>query len=154
MVIKWKELIISILIPLGVGGLSALMTGGAMSDYMLLKGPPLSPPAWVFPVVWTLLYILMGIASYLVRKENNIKRDFALKIYGVQLFFNLFWSYIFFSLENYLFAFVWLITLWVLIIITTVLFYRINKTAGCLMIPYILWVTFAAYLNLAIYILN
>jgi len=154
LVIKWKELIISILIPLAVGGLSALITGGQMSDFMLLNQPPLSPPAWLFPVVWTVLYILMGIASYLVWQAKDKNTDLALKIYGLQLFFNFFWSYIFFSLENYLFAFIWLLILWVLIIVTTVLFYRISKPAGYLMIPYLLWVTFAAYLNLAIYILN
>lgn len=154
MIIKWKSLLISILIPLAVGGLSVLMTGGAMSDFNLLNKPPLSPPAWLFPVVWTLLYILMGIASYIIWQSKGRGRDFALRVYALQLFFNLFWSYIFFGMQNYLFAFIWLLILWVLVIVTTVLFYRIEKTAGYLLIPYVLWVTFAAYLNFAIYLMN
>lgn len=154
LIIKWKPLLISILIPLAVGGLSALITGGAMEDFALINKPALSPPAWLFPVVWTILYILMGIASYIVWQSKSREKDSALRVYALQLFFNFFWSFIFFNLQNYLFAFIWLLALWVLIIITTVLFYRINKIAGYLMIPYLLWVTFAAYLNFAIYLIN
>lgn len=154
MIIKWKPLFISILLPLAVGGLSAVVTGKAMQDFMPFNKPVLSPPAWLFPVVWTLLYILMGIAAYIVWQSKSSDKDLALKFYGVQLLFNFFWSYIFFNLQSYLFAFIWLIILWLLIIVTTVLFYRINKTAGYLLIPYLLWVTFAAYLNFAIYLLN
>lgn len=154
MIVKWKPLLISILLPLAVGGLSAIITGSAMQDFMLLNKPLLSPPAWVFPVVWTILYILMGIASYIVWQSKDRNKDLALKIYALQLIFNFFWSYIFFNMQNYLFAFIWLMILWLLIIVTTVLFYRINKTAGYLLIPYLLWVTFAAYLNLAIYLMN
>lgn len=154
MIIKWKPLFISILLPLAVGGLSAVVTGKAMQDFMTFNKPALSPPAWLFPVVWTILYILMGIASYIVWQSKNSDKDLALKFYGVQLLFNFFWSYIFFNLQNYLFAFIWLIILWLLIIVTTVLFYRIDKKAGYLLIPYLLWVTFAAYLNFAIYLLN
>ena len=154
MIIKWKPLLISILLPLAVGGISAIVTGSAMQDFMLMNKPALSPPGWLFPVVWTILYILMGIASYIVWQSKDRSKDLALKIYSLQLIFNFFWSYIFFNMQNYLFAFVWLIILWLFIIVTTVLFYRINKTAGYLLIPYLLWVTFAAYLNLAIYLLN
>ena len=154
MIIKWKPLLISILIPLAVGGLSALMTGGGMADFALINKPPLSPPAWLFPVVWTLLYILMGIASYIVWDSKAREKELALKVYAIQLFFNLFWSYIFFSMKNYLFAFVWLLILLALVIVTTLLFYRINKKAGYLLIPYVLWVAFAGYLNFAIYLIN
>lgn len=154
MIIKWKPLFISILLPLAVGGLSALITGGAMQDFMLLNKPPLSPPAWLFPVVWTVIYILMGIAFYMVWNSKSKNKDLALKIYRIQLIFNFFWSYIFFNMQNYLFAFIWLMILWMLIIVTTLFFYRINKMAGYLMIPYLLWVTFAAYLNFSIYLLN
>lgn len=155
MKIDWKKLIISILIPLAVGGLSALLTMGSMQEFATLNKPPLSPPGWLFPVVWTVLYILMGIASYLVSTSSKPYRSrTALTVYAIQLVFNFFWSIIFFNLEWYLFAFIWLVALWILIIITAVLFYRISKPAGYLMIPYILWVTFAAYLNLAIFILN
>lgn len=121
----------------------------------MLNQPPLSPPAWLFPVVWTLLYTLMGIASYLVAvSEKTYRARTALTVYGVQLAFNFFWSLIFFNLHAYLFAFVWLVLLWLLIIITTVLFYQISRPAGYLLIPYLLWVTFAGYLNLAIALLN
>lgn len=155
MKIQWDKLLKSIAVPLAVGGVSALITMDAMKSFGSLNQPPLSPPAWLFPLVWSILYVLMGIASYLVLVSDKPARaKTALTVYGVQLFFNFFWSIIFFNFEAYLFAFIWLIILWVLIIITAVLFFGINKTAGYLMIPYILWVTFAAYLNLAIYLLN
>ncbi len=153
MVINWKKLLKFIAVPLIVGGISALLTMGSMESFGTLNKPPLSPPAWLFPVVWTILYIMMGIASYLVAESENSGGK-ALLYYGAQLIFNFFWSIIFFNFEAYLFAFIWLIILWILVAITTVLFYRSSKAAGILMIPYLLWLTFAAYLNLAIYILN
>lgn len=153
MKIQWKKLILCIAIPLAVGGISALLTSSGMETFQALNKPPLSPPGWLFPVVWTLLYILMGIASYLVLTSGKPNRS-ALTFYGLQLLFNFFWSIIFFNLERYLFAFVWLIALWILIFITTVSFYKISKPAGYLMIPYLLWVAFAGYLNLFVYLLN
>ncbi len=153
--IEWRKLIISILIPLFVGGLSALITKDSMAQFDTINKPPLSPPGWLFPVVWTILFILMGIASYLVWTAGKPYRaKTALTVYGIQLAFNFFWSIIFFNLNAYLFAFVWLIVLWLLIILTAFLFYRISKPAGFLLIPYILWVTFAGYLNFAIFLLN
>lgn len=155
MKIQWDKLLRSIALPLAVGGASALISMDAMQNFSSLNQPPLSPPAWLFPLAWSILYVLMGIASYLVLVSDKPARaKTALTVYGVQLFFNFFWSIIFFNFEAYLFAFIWLIILWVLIIVNTVLFFGINKTAGFLMIPYILWVTFAAYLNLAIYLIN
>lgn len=153
MKIQWKTLIICIAVPLAVGGFSALLTRDSMATFNTLTKPALAPPGWLFPVVWTILYILMGIASYQVaisKKPNGA----ALITYGIQLIFNFFWSIIFFDLNMYLFAFIWLIILWLLILRTTIRFYRISETAGILMIPYLLWVTFAGYLNLAIYLLN
>ena len=153
--IEWRKLIISILIPLFVGGLSALITKDSMAQFDTIDKPPLSPPGWLFPVVWTILFILMGIASYLVWNAGKPYRaKTALAVYGIQLAFNFFWSIIFFNLNAYLFAFLWLIVLWLLIILTAFLFYRISKPAGFLLIPYILWVTFAGYLNFAIFLLN
>lgn len=156
MKINYKKLIISIIIPLLVGGISAFLTRNSMSTFERVAKPPLSPPGWLFPVVWTILYILMGIASYLVNTSKGPKTlsDSALAIYALQLVFNFFWSIIFFNMEAYLFAFIWLIALWLLILWTTVSFYKINKTAGLLMIPYLIWVAFAGYLNLGIYLLN
>lgn len=153
MKIQWKKLLICIAIPLIVGAFAGSLTASSMQSFGMLEKPPLSPPGWLFPVVWTILYTLMGIASYLVITSGKPLGN-AMTFYGVQLFFNFLWSIIFFNLENYLLAFIWLVILWVLIIITTVKFYKISNLAGYLMIPYILWVAFAGYLNLAIYFLN
>lgn len=150
-----KKLILCIAIPLIVGGLSALLTMSAMDSFNSVNQPPLSPPSWLFPVVWSILYVLMGIGSYLVLiNGNEDKGRIALTVYGIQLFFNFFWSIIFFNLQAYLLAFIWLVILWLLIIVNIFLFYKISKPAGILLIPYLLWVTFAGYLNLAIYFLN
>lgn len=154
--INFKALIVAILIPLAVGGLSALLTRGSMDSFEMINKPPLSPPAILFPIVWSILYILMGLASYFVYVSDSAQgtKRVALTLYGIQLFFNFMWSILFFNLEAYLGSFVWLVVMLVLIIATTALFYAIDKKAGYLMIPYILWVTFAGYLNLAIYFLN
>ncbi|MBE6783932.1 MAG: tryptophan-rich sensory protein [Ruminococcaceae bacterium] len=156
MTIRLKPLLINLFIPLAVGGLSALFTMNSMENFERLNQPPLSPPGWLFPVVWTILYTLMGIAAYLVVTSNATQKDkrTALTIYGVQLFFNFLWSIIFFNREDFLFAFIWLVALWALIIANIILFYRISKPAGIMLIPYLLWVTFAGYLNFAIYLLN
>ncbi len=153
MKVEWKNLITCLAIPLAVGGLSALLTQNSMAGFEAVNKPSLAPPGWLFPVVWTVLYILMGIASYLVLTSGK-PNDIALTVYGIQLIFNFFWPIIFFNLELYLFAFIWLILLWFLVLTTAILFYHISKPAGYLMIPYLLWVTFAGYLNLSIYLLN
>lgn len=153
---KTKQFLICLAIPLLVGGLSALITRTGMDIFETINKPPLSPPGWLFPVVWTILFILMGIASYLVlvsgKPQGEINR--ALTVYGIQLIFNFFWSIFFFNFSLYLFSFIWLVLLWLLILAVIVLFYRISKPAGYLMIPYLLWVTFAGYLNFQIYLLN
>lgn len=150
---QWKALVFCIALPLAVGVLSALLTRNGMQTFNELNKPRLSPPGWLFPVVWTILYILMGIASYLVITDRKATTA-DLNVYILQLVFNFFWSIIFFGLELYLFAFIWLVILWILVLITTVRFYRVSETAGLLMVPYLLWVTFAGYLNLSIYLLN
>lgn len=154
--IKCRLFIISLLIPLLIGGISGFISQNSMETFALLNKPPLSPPGWLFPIVWTTLYILMGVASYIVLVSNAPieSKSIALKVYLIQLVINFFWSLIFFNLEQYLLAFFWLLFLWVLIIITIILFYNISKTAAYLLIPYLLWVTFAGYLNLSIYLLN
>ena len=156
MKINYKLLTFCILIPLTIGALSGFLTFNSMQNFENITKPPLSPPGFLFPIVWTILYILMGIASYLVvtGKGSKNKTKEALIFYGLQLFFNFFWSIIFFNLEWYMLAFVWLVILWVLIFNTMISFYEISKLAGYLFIPYLIWVTFAGYLNLAIYILN
>ena len=154
MTIKLKPLVISIAIPLAVGGLSAFLTKDSMQTFASVAKPPLSPPGWLFPVVWSILYLLMGIASYIIYDSGDIGSEKALTVYGVSLIFNFFWSIIFFNLGAYLFSFIWLVILLALIVWTTLLYYPISKTAAYLMIPYIVWVTFAGYLNLGIYLLN
>lgn len=154
--INIKSLIICIIIPLAVGGLSALLTIGSMKDFEAMNQPPLSPPGWLFPIVWTILYILMGVASYIALETPSSPEATknAFKAYFLQLGFNFFWSIIFFTLGAYEIAFAWLLALLALIVVTTVRFWRINPIAGILMLPYIAWVSFAGYLNLAIAYIN
>lgn len=156
MKIKWKTLILSIAVPLLVGGLSAILTRNSMADFENLQKPPLSPPGWLFPIVWTILFTLMGIASYLVITGNATRQEKkqAIQIYGIQLLFNFFWSILFFNLKLYSFSFVWLVALLILIFSTAVAFCRISKISAYLLIPYILWVIFAGYLNLSIAFIN
>ena len=154
---QWKTLLISILIPLAVGGLSGYVTKDAAAQFQSMVQPPLAPPAWLFPVVWTILFILMGIASFLVWKAPHATPEAkaaALRIYGIQLAVNFFWSILFFNFGLYFAAFGWLLLLWGLILITFLRFREISPAAGLLLLPYLLWVTFAGYLNLAIALLN
>lgn len=154
---KIKPYVISIAIALAVGGLSALFTKNNMETYGNIAKPPLSPPGWVFPVAWGILYVLMGIGAaqiYINRSDKEEDARSALFVYGLQLLVNFFWSIIFFNMQAFLFAFIWLIILWVLVIVMIIMFKRVNKTAAYIQIPYLLWVTFAGYLTLAVYILN
>ena len=155
MKINWKKLLICLAIPLAVGGLAALLSGG-MSDYGAMVKPPLSPPGWVFPVVWSILYLLMGYTSYRILESSAPKEEIkkALILYGLQLLANFIWPLLFFGGGWFLLSFFWLILLWVLIYLTIRAFCKIDETAGNLLIPYILWVTFAAYLNFGIYLFN
>lgn len=153
MKIAWKKLILCLAIPLGVGGLSAFVTQAGMEAFQMLNKPAFTPPEWLFPVVWTLLYILMGLGSYFVLTSEKPDRT-ALTVYGLQLVFNFLWSVFFFGLGWYLFAFFWLILLWFLIVATMLLFRKNSRTAGWLTVPYLLWVAFAGYLNFSIYLLN
>lgn len=152
----WKTLLICLAIPLAVGALAGWLTRGSMEAFEQMSKPPLAPPGWLFPVVWTILFVLMGLASYLVctsgAKQTDVER--ALRTYGLQLAVNFFWSILFFNLSLCCAAFVWLILLWALVWITAVRFHKISQLAGYLMIPYFLWVTFAGYLNLSICLLN
>lgn len=153
---NYKLLILCIVIPLAVGSLAGFITKDSMETFNMLNKPSLSPPGIVFPIVWSIIYILMGIASYLVitTGSGNNKVKEALVYYGLQLLFNFLWSIWFFSFGWYLFAFIWLLLLWVLIFNTIASFYDINKTSAYLLIPYLLWVTFAGYLNFAVYLMN
>lgn len=151
---KISTLIICILIPIAVGSLSALFTQNTLSTFNQINKPSLSPPAIVFPIVWFLLYLLMGISSYIICSSDSSLKKTALMWYGIQLFFNFTWSLIFFNLQNYLFSFIWLIALIFCILIMMMKFYKISPLAAYLQIPYLLWCLFAAYLNFSIYMLN
>lgn len=149
---KTKIYIKSILIPLIVGGIVGLLISSSI-DYNSLQKPFLAPPSITFPIVWTILYILMGI-SYGLLKSNGLVDIEIDRIYYLQLGVNALWSVFFFLLKWRLFSFFWILFLAVLVIIMIVKFYQKNKVAGLIQIPYILWVLFASYLNLFIYILN
>lgn len=149
---KYKSLILNIAVPLAVGLVSGLLTMGAMEDFSALNQPPLSPPGWLFPVVWTILYVLMGVSSW--RIANRDRQATALTVYYVSLVFNFFWSIFFFVCQMWLFALIWLLILWILILIYTVGYFRIDRLAGWLQVPYAVWCAFAIYLNLGVVILN
>ena len=154
LVFRWKPLLVSLLISLGAGGLSALFTTGSMELYQSLTLPPLSPPPIVFPIVWGILYLLMGISAYLVCESQSFLRKKALILYGVQLAFNLLWPFFFFTLEQYWFSFIWLAILFFLVVAMISSFCQVSRPAALLQIPYLLWLAFAGYLNLMIALNN
>lgn len=154
---KIKPYVISILIALGTGGLSAFFTRNNMNVFDNIVKPPLTPPMWLFPIVWGILFILMGIGAALIfvnREDNKEAARDALFFYGLQLIVNFFWSLIFFNMQSYLFAFIWLLLLHILIVIMIIKFRKISPLAAYLQLPYLAWVSFAGYLNFAIFILN
>ncbi len=142
----------SIIIPVIVGGIVGLIISKSL-DYNLLQKPPLSPPSIVFPIMWTILYILIGI-SYGILDSRGLNDKSVKLIYYVQLFVNALWSIFFFTLKWRLFSFLWILLLDVLVFVMIVEFYKKSKVSGLLQIPYILWCLFASYLNFAIYLLN
>ncbi|CDE10532.1 putative uncharacterized protein [Clostridium sp. CAG:354] len=149
---KFKTYFKAILIPVLVGGIVGFLISGSI-DYNSLEKPFLSPPSITFPIVWTILYILMGI-SYAILESNSLVNSKINSIYYLQLFFNALWPIAFFLLKWRLFAFIWIIILAVLIIIMIARFYEKQKTAAWLQVPYLLWTLFATYLNFGVYLLN
>lgn len=149
-----KALIVSLAISVGVGALSGFVTGNSMELYKELILPEVAPPGFIFPIVWTILYILMGISAYLVFVSDSPNRKRALQFYVLQLVLNFIWPILFFNFGLYMPAFFVLIALLLAIILMIVNFYKVNPTAAYLQIPYLLWVLFAGYLNLMIAILN
>lgn len=154
--IQWKPLVISILISLVTGGISALLTSDSMKLYKSLNRPVLSPPPIAFPIVWTILYILMGVSAYMIFTSTAAKKQKrnALFLYALQLVMNFLWPIIFFNLELYFFAFLWIVLLWVTVFFMIAEFMKIRPAAAFLQVPYLIWLTFASYLNLAFYFLN
>lgn len=154
---KIKVFAVSIFIALAVGALSAFFTRNSMGLYMDIIRPFLSPPSWLFPIVWTVLFVLMGISSamiYLDKRATTAQKNSALLTYALSLVVNFFWSIIFFGGRWFLFAFLWILLLLYLIVRTIMKYFKINKTAAYLQIPYLLWVSFATYLTFAIWYLN
>lgn len=151
---KYLPYLISILIPLAVCGIAAIFTVKGMPFYKTQKKPWFTPPDILFPIVWTILYVLMGIGSAIIWKSDSPKKRPALKNYAVQLIVNFFWSVIFFGLHWYLIAFLWLLLLIVLVIKMIKSFYPISSIASNLQIPYLLWCCFASILNFSVWFLN
>ena len=154
---KIKPYVISIAIALAVGGLAAFLTRNDMDIYNEITLPPLAPPSILFPIVWSILYVLMGISAamvYLRKDEAPIAVRDALSGYGINLVLNFMWSLIFFKFKAFLLAFGWLLVLFAVIVKMIFDFKKIKPIAGYLQIPYAIWVTFAGYLNFAIWWLN
>ncbi len=151
---KYKGLILNLLFPLSVGGVASFLTRKDMDVYKLIVKPPLAPPGWLFPVAWTILYLLMGYGHWLCRKAAENEKQSATRIYLAQLGLNFLWPLVFFKGKLWLPALIVLLTLWVLVLLMVRAFYNCSSKAGLLQIPYVLWLTFAAYLNLMISILN
>lgn len=152
--INIKRLLLFIAVPLCVGISAALICKDDFGLFQSLNKPPLAPPAWLFPVVWSILYILMGISSYIVYSEQRSISPPCMRIYFIQLFVNFMWTILFFKLGQYLFSFLWIIILLFCVAKTAVCFCEVNKKSGLLQIPYIVWICFAGYLNIAVYYLN
>jgi translocator protein len=149
----WFKLILSIIICQLAGVIGAIFTAKSVGTWFLtLNKPSFNPPAWVFAPVWTSLYLLMGIALFLIWK--NKKTGFAVQVFIIQLILNTLWSFLFFGLRNIQYAFIEIILLWVSILICIILFYRVSKIASYLLIPYIIWVSFASALNYELMRLN
>ena len=153
---SWKTYALWIVGVEAVGALSGFLTrDGAESYSETIRQPPLSPPAIVFPIVWGILFLLMGAsAARIYGAPASPDRTRALRIFAVQLAFNFFWSIIFFNFQNFGFAFLWLMALWVLILWMIFTFRKVDRLAAWLQVPYVLWVTFAAYLNFGVWMLN
>ena len=150
--INYKSLILNIILPLAIGIIGSLL--GSPNNFDIINKPSFSPPAIVFPIVWTILYTLMGISAYIIINSDDPDKKSAYLVYLIQLIVNGLWSLFFFRFGWYLFSFFWIILLIALVIIMIDKFRKINKTAGYLQIPYLIWLIFASILNLAIYLLN
>ena len=156
MKIRWKTLIFNLAVPLITGAVSGFLTRSAMQQYGQLNQPPLSPPSAVFPVVWTTLFLLMGISAYLVtmKRSDGLKSFDLPAVYWIQLIVKFIWPLIFFNLAIDGIALAWLILLIILVIYMIFQFHDITPAAGWLQVPYLLWLIFAGYLNAGIWLLN
>ena len=152
----WKQYALGILLTQSIGALSGWLSKDGMKFFSAsISQPPLSPPAFLFPIVWGVLYALMGIgAARIYLSPQSTERSMALNVYITQLIVNFFWSLIFFNAQAFLFAFFWLLILWILVLWMILLFHKVDPLSAKLQIPYLLWLSFAAYLNLGVWYLN
>ncbi len=153
---KLLKLVLSLALPLTAGAVAGLATVNAIPEwYSTLKSPPFSPPNWIFGPVWTVLYLLMGLSFYLVWTEPASRlRNIAMILYSVQLLLNFCWTFLFFYFKQIGWAFAEIVVLWIFIAGMIVLFYKVRRAAAYLNIPYLSWVSFAAVLNAAYFLLN
>lgn len=149
-----KKLILNIVLTIIIGVLPSVFIFKNMNDYSSLNKPPLSPPGFIFPIAWTILYILMGISYTKVTNKKSLYTEEAKLIYGIQLVVNALWTPIFFGLKQYFLAFAWILMLIVLVVFMIIIFNKIDKKAAYLQIPYLLWLIFASYLNFGVFMLN
>ena len=145
-------LLFCLFLPLAVGLLAGSLTRQQVASYATMPKPSFAPPGIVFPIVWNILYLLMGYSSYLVARSASIKKHAALSVYSLQLLCNFFWPLIFFNLQAYLAAFLWLVTLFLLVLYMAILFFDISRPTAYLQIPYLLWLLFAGVLNFCIWL--
>ena len=151
---KYKYIILNITISLGIGALSALLTMNSMDLYKKINTPKIAPPSIVFPIVWTILYILIGLASYLIHREKNNNKESALILYYFLLILNFSWPIVFFNYQNFLLALAILLALNISTVFLIYLFYKIKHSAAYLLLPYFIWIMFALYLNFWIFLHN
>lgn len=153
--INWFKLVVIVLITELIGLIGGLFSGIRLQTYTSLIKPPLSPPGWLFGLIWSVLYLLMGIAAYIIyQMPQTPESKKATTLYWVQLFVNFLWPIAFFRFQQYWISVIVIILLDILVLIAIIKFYKIEKTAGYLMIPYLLWILFATYLNIGISVLN
>lgn len=153
MKINWKKLIIIIFLTFVIGSFFSLFTMNNMETFKELT-KPINVPGILFPIIWSILYLLMAISCYIITESKDENKKRATIIYVIQLFINSLWSLIFFGFSNYLLSFIWIIILLISVTVMIVAFYKISKVSGLLQIPYVIWILFAGYLNLGIYLLN
>jgi translocator protein len=151
------KLIVSILIVFAAGAVGTVYTLKEITTwYVTLAKPSWTPPNWAFGPIWSTLYVLMGIALFLVWREGLDRKDvrIAILVFAVQLVLNVLWSIIFFATHNIFGGLIFVIMLWISILINIIVFYRISKPAGLILIPYLIWVSIASYLNYSVFLLN
>ncbi|WP_167954744.1 TspO/MBR family protein [Anaerosporobacter faecicola] len=154
MKIRWKPLLISLAIPQIVGAVTGLVTSNSREIYQNLNKPDLAVPGYVFPIIWPILFLFMGIASYLIYCSDSKEREKALRLYGINLLLVFVWSVVFFTFQAYAAAFLVIVAFWGVVFTMITMFTQISKVAGWILLPYFIWITYAGYLNLQVVLLN